>query len=694
MRTVLGCKGRHGNGFSDGGLIVDLHEIGPAHANNKFWSVMTKMMPDMLRGAGLIAIVAWGVAIGPEGARAQEQAPLPVPQSHNLAPRPLGPTPAREIQRQPVQIRTGQTMTTPAIQLKRLSAPITGDPTAAANAAEGLGRDAWADTPESLVPALLNALPVGAPSPTMGALSLALLSTPGPKSETAPSGRTGLMGTWGGSGGTTSQPLQARVNIVVPQSSESEDPAISRMRYERMLNAGFFDHVSRRITASKGSAKTGALDDILAASFLLQGDHSRACDLSLDHRLQSDEPIWIQLRAFCYLENKTPAAAQLTADLLRDRGIKAPAFYALTRQLSGGGAASDEDLSGSISPLEFALLRKAGRLPPESALTTSAAAPLRAFVMHHADFGGTGADVLLLKSAQEAILTGAVSPQDLRALYDRIGFPTPEPGQALEFAKTLPPELATAFYYQQAKQNIVPAIRAEFLNEALKAANAAGRFLPTVLAFGNLITGVTPDPTMGQAAGYMGLGAVTLGDMTKAVAWYELLTTEAAREATPALIDARDQLALALAVADGNAARALGSQLNVEARIARASADPKSARRLARDLQILNATGVPLSTHAELWLFGLEQGMGVQAPPVSVTARLADAVNKRRTAEAIALALTVAGKDGPQSESPYFLAQSIRALSVLGLNREARRLALEAILAPAQRRKRCRTQYP
>ena len=72
---------------------------------------------------------------------------------------------------------------------------------------------------------------------------------------------------------------------------------------------------------------------------------------------------------------------------------------------------------------------------------------------------------------------------------------------------------------------------------------------------------------------------------------------------------------------------------------------------------------------------------GAGAPDSALWFNLGDAAAKRRIGETVLLALYALGDAGPGGANPIMLSRSISALRLIGLDTEARALAIEAAIA-------------
>ncbi len=673
----------------------------------------------ILRGCESRMVIRWSaaavlitvmVAGWPAHAPAQERAPLDItprrfgveePSSQKTAPAPN----ARIIK------RYGR------IEVTRISGPRYRGPGRGRNL--DLGPDPWKGTSPGMARALLEALPVGAPSPTMGALIHALLTAPGPGEAGWSRPRIQLSSRF--------QPAQSQ------QSQNHDDVAFLVLRLSRLHEAGHMEDaagLAAQVTEARGSDQAGSRIQAMAA--LLDNEYAEACAIGLRMRLESEDPFWVQLRAFCYLLDGAAPAALLTADILLERGVEAPLFHALTLALAGRATIPDDVWTqGPLTPLAYAMARHGGIGFPDAALGMAEPAVLRAIAMDiaPADPASEGAPSdpaaaertppdrtayrQALSAAERSVLTGALEPAALAHAYRQVPYGHAALTDPLTAAASLSPPEVNALFFQVIENETIPASRIELLAEALVRAWASGAGVPAALVYGDLLEAITPDPELAWAAGDLALAAILAGQPAAAYAWRNVLSQSLGSSPDPADHERLRRLDAALAVAaprsGANTARAglgfgppvlPGSLEAIEGWVRRAEAwrhdnlaDTATGfhpRHVQIDLEILSALGHPLTDRAWAWLAGCHEsaGAGAHASPALV-GRAQDAAAKGRIGEAAALAVVMAGKHGPHDSSLTPILTAIRTLSALGLEHAARRLALETLLVRSrpQRRK-------
>ncbi|MGF1454911.1 MAG: hypothetical protein ACFB6R_05985 [Alphaproteobacteria bacterium] len=663
----------------------------------------------MLRFSLSLTLIVLFAGLAPDTARAQDRAPLDItPRRFSAQETPsadAGPT--RETR---IIERFGR------IEVTRITGPRYRGPGRNGQSRDrtiGLGPDPWKGTPAPLARALIEALPVGAPSPTMGALIHALLTAPGPGDEARTKPWMPLSSRF--------QPLRSGTD----EALSEDDVAFLILRLSRLHEAGHMEDaasLAAQVTEAGRSDRAGSRIQAMAA--LLDNEHQEACDLGLRMRLETEDPFWVKLRAFCYLLDNAASAALLTADVLVERGTPAPVFHALTMALTGRATLPESIWTRApLTPLAYAMARHGGIPLPDAALDMAEPAVLRAIAMDivpaepdPADPGATtvapaperSAYRQALTAAERSVLSGALDPAALAHAYRQVPFDRAAMADPLAAAQNQAPAEANALFFQVIEKEAIPASRIELLAAALDRAWATESGLPVALVYGDTLEGITPDPDLGWAAADLALAALLNDQPAAAYAWRNVLSQTLSRAPGGTGAETLHRLDAALAVAAPRsgveAARARvgfgppvlpGSMSAIDGWIERASGPSDDAaggdssafdpRLVLTELEILGALGHPLTDTAWIWLTERreQRTVAVHASP-ALTLRALDAAAKGRIGEAVALALIIAGKPGPADGSLATTLTAVRILNALGLDYPARRLALEALLSRAR----------
>lgn len=588
---------------------------------------MTASSADVRRRrAGTLAAAAAVPALSAAPAAAQ-QGPVrlfPSAPTSEAAPAPARPAPAPAPQQD-------QNQPQPPTESRGLSG-ITAAPLEAPGAAGvglleertgGLPYRLWQGTGAELATTLVAKLPAGAPSPMMHELAYRLLAS----------------------------------TAAAPQPTPGA-PALLPLRVEKLRLMGEAPAASRLAEAvpegDRSEAVRRALLDALLAQSTADAVPAEACPLAADGVRRFDGPYWQKASAFCALVEKRGAEAQLAIAMLRETGHEDAPFFWAADQLSGIKPASLKSLPAA-NPLVLAMARAGGATLPADALGDDAAPWLVASVARH----GPAADRLAL--AERAAATGALPPAELAALYAAQTVPAP------------PAAPKTAADRAALWQVLSRQMDAGLLAVALEGPRFTPFYAANAQLYAETVSALPPTPGLAAAAG-RALFAAARPDAARA--WVQ----EARRAGDEAALRA---LWPYERVADAPAAGPFSPEMIAAWRGTQPPGTPKPQldRRHTLVLGLLQALGEPVASAD--WLTPLTDATVDAAPvPDAAILRALDvAAAQGRIGETVALALVALGNEGPAAVHPEALFRAVAALKRVGLEREAKALALEAMAA-------------
>ncbi len=628
-----------------------------------------------------VGVMLAGLALGMTAAQAQSgtrtgQAPGAEPMQilphQNLAPDPRGMIPRR----------TWNDPQGDRIEVGRIQAPPDAFRPATGDEPGDLGTTAWRGTPRDWALALIGALPTGAPSPTLGRLTRALLMAPGPRPiREALVQRQNSQVIVDASG----QIAQMRVRIEERRSGPRygrSDPEFTAARIRQLFNTGFVDEAARLLQAQQAGEDRADLLEVQTSIDLLQERDDAACVLAERMRRVNDDPYWGQLRAFCYFVTGSHSAGDLTARLFAENPDSQSALFdSLIAYWSQDIPVPPDAWKQPMDPLSLAILRHTDVAPPAEAFDRANPPVRRALILGRDAATDNDGLVRIIRAAQSAVASGILPPSDLAGVYGMASFSADAIRNPARHADQLPPELVNALFYQRLSQTTVPALQVVLLHEALGAAERSGSYLPVALLHGATLRQIAPSPHIAWAADRLGIAALTSGHTDLAHRWQEILALEAERTGFPPHEEALRVLTMGLALLDTRMALGMTPELDIKGWIKRTQKAELSPSRLARDLKILNAAGIPIPMDAEIWLLQ-QTGYAPPARPATLASsvRLEQAVAGRRYAEALAMALILAGPEGPAARAADHLVDAINVLMSIGMKDDGRRLAFEALV--------------
>ncbi len=459
------------------------------------------------------------------------------------------------------------------------------------------------------------------------------------------------------------------------------------LQLEALYRSGLTGAMNERLARA-----TAAPDDPLITAFsirlaLSDGDSAKACEgtrrlaakrSTLPKLLNGEVHV---LSGYCAAVQGNTAGAGLAADLAREDEVEAPFALQVMDAIGAGRAgkngAAPKDVKLSypkrLSVLEYRLLELLGSVDPQAVLTRAEPALLSAI----ANADNTDPR-LTLSAAEAAAASHALAPEGLAEVYATLKLPAnagsdPFFRRAALF-KSMAAEPDGARKLQIARQLIDDARRSGF---GLVMARTLARPLATI---GSLTTGrsgpetgppiVTPQlgaPQLGAGVSVVAIEtAIAAGDFARA---RQLVSGQPEAQAWLALVD----------IADPRTERVSDGALAAVDGLARQGRfEPVALHRLVTVLDALDVN-VPIP----LWETAnrTQQPTAGFLPETGTLPQLQEAARRGEIGRTALLVMRTIGSDGPDKSHLIGLGDAIRALRRVGLEADARALALEALYA-------------
>jgi hypothetical protein len=399
---------------------------------------------------------------------------------------------------------------------------------------------------------------------------------------------------------------------------------------------------------------------------LLSGDQATACRLADSLAPASGAEFWAEIAVFCRLVEDDREGARLGLDLMRDAGQTGDgAFFALASALvDQTDRPASADLA-ALTPVHLALLARAKwPLPPDA--LTRAGPPVLAVVARAPSLAGDRPLAVL----EQAFFVGATSADRVAAAYAE---QTPAAGGDPLWAASHWDAGARAAAYAAVRAQSDPAARAALLDAAWQEASGAERFL-VAEAFAQPFAELPVERQLANVAPSVARALLAAERPVPAVGWLSLLTADAGPGADDAVAGLVPLFALA-GVGGSDAVPRMDGEVTQAWRDV-TGADQAVAERL---FALLEGAGAPVGAGA--WpalLAGHYQRQ--QAAPATVLWRgLEQAAAERRVGDTVLFALQMLN-GRPGTAHPEVLVACLRALSRVGLDRDARAIALATAL--------------
>lgn len=510
----------------------------------------------------------------------------------------------------------------------------------------GFGTEMWEGTPRDLIERLLKSIPATITSPVLRSLTRRLL-------------------------------LSASVVPEAPEDAKAagRKPTILSQRIARLQAMGLVGDANRLIAVSPTRQRDPDIVRLNVENMLLAHDVGGACNEARRDPNRLVQPYWQKLSVFCQVLGGNADAARFGAKILAENpDFDDNAFLALVDRLGGADHIKIKSLPKPTA-LHLAMLRSANIGVPTDAVAKAPPSVLRAI--------GTSPHTALdlkLEAAERAALVGAITPARLGEVYSSVEFDDDELANALTIAEKKRTPRGRALLYRAAGKQPVPTAKAAVIRKAFELARSDGQVPLVVRLYRKILTGVPVSAELAWFAGDAARGLLALGDTEAAEPWLSLLRARANRD--PEARTAQDAMwALALIAGEEryriDDAKALAAWLAVQRTL-----DPETAEhRAGLALTLVKALGAKVPQRYWQDLVQPPKRHNASMPQSAFPQALEQAAKGDRTAETVLLLVLMAGSAAPAENEAGLLEGAISALRTVGLEAEARSLALEAALA-------------
>ena len=457
----------------------------------------------------------------------------------------------------------------------------------------------------------------------------------------------------------------------IAPAGSSDGRGLLALRVERLVALGEAALAGRLAALAPAAAADEALAKTAAEASFLEDDYAGACQRIERGARGFEDDYWQRARAFCLLLSGDRDRAEILVDVLRERGGASGIFFALMESLASGAPAGVDSLPDP-SGLDLAMMRAAKAPLPADVLSSDRPSVLLAVIGNP----NAGLDLRLV-AAERALAYGAIDARRLSEIHDAV--PDEDAPDGAAPAASGPTDWGPrrrALLLREARDAPDGRAKAAALRRVLKVAGERGGRTLVLAASLPVVEAIEPEPDLlwfaGDAAAVLGAS----GKPERAGAW------------------------LALAAGGGGAARETAARLWAAARLAApqdgpAPADPDAYGGWLRSVgaegapegrekaillaALLDALGRPLAPAR--WAELLAAGRSVRRPrgaDIAWTRALDEAARAGRAGETVLIALLGLGDARGGLADAAAVAPAVAALRRIGLEREARGLALEA----------------
>jgi len=363
------------------------------------------------------------------------------------------------------------------------------------------------------------------------------------------------------------------------------------------------------------------------------------------------------LTGYCAAAAGETQAAALAADLAREEGIAAELPLAVLTGLTDGSKPKLA-LPARVLLIDYRFLELLGPVNAQQIFDRAEPALLAALA---ADTSSSAR--VQIAAAEAALRLNALAPEAMAEAYRRPALAGADAADPT--AQTNDPGLRHALYFQAIIAARTPAQRARFVRAMLEEARKSGMRLQMARVLAPLLADLPVTPDAGWFAEMALETALLGGRFDLARRWAEA----AGLHHWLALID----------VADPQRRGGRPSSLATVAELgARGRLGAETLHRLATVLDALDID-VPIG----LWDAAnrTPQSASGYLPDTGVLADLAQSAQRGDAGHAILLVMRTLGPAGPEGANLLALGDALRALRRIGLEADARQLALEALVA-------------
>jgi hypothetical protein len=465
-------------------------------------------------------------------------------------------------------------------------------------------------------------------------------------------------------------------------ADEAPNLGLLALRLERLLAMGEVDAVFTLLKALPLAKADERVAQRFVEALFYADDSARACTEVRKRIRRYRSAFWRQSFLFCQALAGETGQAMLGAEVLREEGTADDAtFFTLIDAVMGDPEARPKARIASLidpTPLQIAMLRAARQPLPEDAAGSTRPAVLRTL----AASPNANREARLF-AAERVAASGALPIQILIRLYEGFDF-MPEQLAALGDGTELTPSPeGRAMLYQAVLARPNRVARAHLLQTSLQFARRHGGYWILIRALQAALLDIQPSTEFTWFAVDAARALYAGGRIREANAWYALLQAQAADEHTAAA--AEIELWPLARIAGAAAVETPISGPLTRWREQWSAAAPEDApkhtpERAALFYGLLAGLGEPLT--ANDWQALIRQGelATTVMPSATLWHALRAAAQEARVEETILFVLLSLGNAGPAAASPITLNSAITSLRLVGLEGEARALALEAAI--------------
>ena len=276
---------------------------------------------------------------------------------------------------------------------------------------------------------------------------------------------------------------------------------------------------------------------------------------------------------------------------------------------------------------------------------------------------------------------GALTSMALAQIYASVIFSADETASAVTIAEESPGPRANALLFQVGQIQTVPAARAEALRAAWLVGRRNGGFMTSARISQSALRSVNPEPDLAWFAGDAGLALLAAGETELARRWFDMARDMASEQQPDAAKAVLDLWPLMQIAAQTDPIRFLPEIVSPWWEGQQELPETRRLEKANLIYTLFDAFGYPVPAADWIALLDGPLSTGASIPSAAALRGLRIATRGGRIGETVIYALLILGDTGPAGVSPHTLEEVVRALRAVGLDEDARAIAVEAVLA-------------
>jgi hypothetical protein len=439
-------------------------------------------------------------------------------------------------------------------------------------------------------------------------------------------------------------------NAAAPLGEDAPDqPSLAQLRVERLIALGEIDGALAVLEALPPTMRGDALEHRRVDLLFAKNDVPAACQQVQDGVARYQGLWWDRALIACQALAGNREQAALGLGLLREQKAPPdPVFDTLVN--AAGGRATKLDKLPEPTPILVTLAAAAKLTLPADAVNAGDLPSLRAWV------GNPAVPPLQrLAASERAAALGAIPPEALAELYAKVEVKPDELGTAIKQSKAPVTPRDRALLYQVARTDPASAARAAALKALLAEAKKRGDFVTMARVVVPVLLELAPSEELRSFAPEAARALLAAGRADAVTPWLTYL----------------DGLVPMMLVPSKMAATEVKPNTHPDA-------SPRSPQ-FALLFALRSALGEDVP--AESWIpFYLAGAHDTAVPSIALWLDQQRAATEKRVGETVLTSLILARAGERLTGEPIVLVRVIAGLKLVGLERDARALAVEAAL--------------